>query len=875
MKFKKSKYFLLLKTDSPSILKFKQKNEKFFSFQIFSKLKLLPLLIYDVLIENNFFPAVNPENVYIPFKILGITKLYNVGSEISFKILNIKNEDFSLQIIITDFNNYVRFERKYYFNKEETLKEDKFKISTEGDYKIKFFCNNKFVFYKEIKIVNEKDVLYFNLIQKKDSKLYFQLKFLDNIEKEDLKTEIYSTLTGARIYWTVADNVKIKDEILYVPLKKFFPEIDKVNLLSKFAVEDDFNPAGVLKLFSTISELNELNEIKFIKELFENSFELAFKLTKMVNDFEIIFKISPQELREILSQIDILTIATAFKTLNKEKIGYIKYHISEKKFNEIETKMNEITIVSDEEIKKAKDSISDYVGEYLKKKYGLKIVVNKKEERFKIQDIWEKIKFNKDKNLYFCDLKNLDFSGNFIVYFYSPDKRYSKIIFKNNSGKKQFLFYENIIYKNKNFYQIIGVDSNFIYIKFDCHFSIIQIILLDKNNYIISIFETKNVFNDEIIKFQYSSVNEIRILIAGVEKDTDEIYETDSWLEIFPEEEKEFDSFFIKRDLKLNYSNLYYDFVLIQNFKSKNIEIFKEEKNVKTENIIMFSKNLNEVSEKIILSFPVVFASLIKFNNENIIRICNPLKKEIKYKIEIDSPYNIETKNINNEIFNIYPIRFKDYLKIEIKSQFGDFALLKEKDLYSINTASLDINQIKNWLFNETEYNIFHIILLMKISFYEGDLQLFKILFDSIQMNYFNGKNFRESKISNYKTETTISVLNRLAIFYQLNDAFKIFIEKILKLLKDQKIKDFNLWIYGKKYAKDFSKFKKYIYNKLKNWNYLNETEKLNVYHALYFLNKKKLKNLELKNFEILKVDYLEILDKFIDIIIIKKFLIK
>lgn len=921
--FIKGKYFLFIKSSqqNPVVVQFRPETEKFFSANLIIDNIVICNAIQDIQIENECFEKMDIPVSVRKIKIYGLKNQYNCNEKIDFVVITEKESE--LKIIVIDKNGYIRYNQNIEIS--EKWKNLSFTLCCAGDYKIYFFCNNEFLFYRKIKITEIKNNLIIRILKSLKDKIVFKIYRENNEITEPLNIKEISVLTHKQEYRTTDEKIPVKYSISYVPVKKVFPEIDKIKLLSKIAVKGDFNPAGFLKIIASIKEMSEIEEIKFIKNLFNTSPDIAYTLATEIFDFEILFSIPENELREILNTIDDELLACGIKGLSESRLGYIKKNVSEKRWQRIENILKTIEIISNKEIISACEKIAQHIRVYFQKKYGHRIeILEKIDERLKIQTIGDILNYDSKIKAYTYYLPENGFDKYWIAQFSTNSNENISLMFEREKNKSN-LFYKDIIYENEPFCDIIAVDDKNIYLNFYYNISKLQIVILDENQRIVEIFNSSNILNDEIIKIKHHALKKLRLLIGGICKENpNQIFETDIVLSIYSKRDKDFyiqeysvpgiplpvkdvtgknrELFVFINELKLPYCSLYKDYIELEKAQKAEIQLMqisdfndfiyvKESEKIEflgTSNtnkivcISIFAENYNFLHKIVYMFHPVIAEFLpVESLNKGIILFHNPAETLCEYSIEIDTPVVFASGKFKTDIF-ITDIKFYDYCKIEIKNIFGKYKyLIKPPSLSEKKELKIDIknkeslqqglNFIKENLYKEKDYTLHHLLLEAKIAVYEKDEDALNFIIKSIEKQYFNGTLFRFTPGIEFNLKHTFETLNKLRVFLNSDiEPINFIIKKSLNFIKKKKLKNSKLWIYGKRYTDEYSRIIKHFKKQIKNQAKLTAEQRLYLYHNLHFTKiKSKAQKIEVLPATLSSDFYLEIAHSILDLIII------
>lgn len=923
--FIKGKYFLFIKSSyqNPVLVRFRPETEKFFAANLIIDNIVICNAVQDVQIENEYFRKICIPEPVQNIKIYGLKTQYNCNEKINFVIISEK--EFELKIIVSDKNGYIRYNQN--IKVTPGWKTLSFTIPCAGEYKIYFFSDNEFLFYRKMKITETKNNLIIRILKRLKDKIVFKIYRGNNNEvTESLRIKEISVLTHKIEYRTTVEKIPVKYSILYVPVKKIFPEINKIKLLSRIAIKDDFNPAGFLKVITALKEMTEIEEIKFIKNLFDSSPDIAYTLATEIFDFEILFSIPENELHEILNMIDDELLAYGIKGLSESNLGYIKKNVSEKRWQRIENVLRNLEITSNKEIISAYEKIAQYIRVYFQKKYGHKIdILEKIDKRLKIQTIGNILNYDTRIKAYTYYLSKDGFSKYWIVQFSTESNEDINLIFERDKSKSN-LFYENIIYENEPFFDIIAVDDKNIYLNFYYNISKLQIVMLDENQRVVEIFNNSNILSDEIIKIKHHSLNRLRLLIGGISRENpNQIFETDIILSIYSENAKDFyipeysvpgmplplkdlsgrnrELFVFVNELKLPYCSLYRDYIELEKAQKSEIQLMQvsdfsnfiyvkqsEEIGVlETSNtnkitcISIFNKNYN-FSHKIVYMFHPVIAEFypVKSLNKGILLIHNPSETLCEYSMEIDTPVVFSRGRFKTNIF-ITDIKFYDYCKIKIKNIFGEYKYLIKPPLSEKKEFKIDIRDkeslhkslsfIKANLYKEKNYTLHHLLLEAKIAIYEKDKNRLNSIIKSIEKQYFNGKLFRLTTDTEFNLTDTFESLNKLRVFLNSEiEPINSIIQKSLAFIKKRRLKNSRLWVYGRHYTDEYRRIIKHFRKQIKEQTKLTAEQRLYLYHNLHFTKiHRKAQKIEILPAILTPDFYLEIAHIILDLIIISR----
>ncbi len=922
----KGKYFLLAKTTQPLIVKFKSRDENFFSANTIIEDSILPYTFQEIEVENErYYRDVHPFSSY-SFKILGLKNIYYTDERINFVIFNNNKEDFELRIIVTDEIGHIRYENRLKFSSDIEWKDDKFKLLLSGDYKVIFYYNGKYNGYKRLHIMEKKNELVMDVIKEIEDKIVFKL-FKEKEEiKSDLEIKEYSLLSGERFYRTLSEKIPVKEEIIYVPIKKIFSDIDKTKLLSKIAIKSDYNPAGLLKVISTIEAMSELDEVRFIKNLFNESPDIAYFLAEEIYDSELLFSMNVKDLREVLNMIDDKNLSFLVKELKGKQLEHIKNNISENRWEIIENVLKQNRVVYSDEFMKANDKIGKHIRSYFQAKYGHCIdTVMRKDERWKIVTIADKLKYNEETKSYIYYKPSYFLNGDYVVTMETEEKEKARIILNISDKKDVSVFYEYIIYASDHFWNIVGVNDDFLYLKFNYDIKKIKLVVVDENNSIIEIYDNGNILNDEIIKIDTHKLNSIRMIIgAYIEKSL--LLEADVVVDIYRSNNKAFfisditspnkdivvnklkkklqDFFLFYNNLSLPFTDLYKDFIEVEKAEQFDIRIPSIDENLlyfyeksgemialpalnrnSIDNITLFYNDNNEMkffNKTIFRFYPVILEYYPeKEFKKGYIVIHNPFQKVCNYKIMIDTDITFAKGTFKAPLF-ITDIKFFDFCKVEIKNIFGTFNYLIENkeevekqiefDLDDKNEIKRFLNKIKESIYEEKKVTLDALFLRYKIALFEEDKIVLDILKDVIIKNYFNVTLFKDGFDNDFDLKESSEILNRIRILYEIKDEnFISVIDEMLQNMRKMRFKNKSLWIYGKKYSDEYSDMLKYLKRNMRDINRRSTGDRFYLLRNIMFTKlRKNIKQTNLKNVKLDTKFYMEDANNIIDLLLFK-----
>ncbi|MBN1898593.1 MAG: hypothetical protein JW827_07425 [Spirochaetes bacterium] len=913
MNFYKGKYFIFLRSSSsPAFIKFKGKDEQYFSANTFLGEKILCYAIQDIKIgkEEILYESSVP---FPDFEVAGVLTHYRIDQKINYMIFNPSQRSFDIKIIVTDQAGYIRFNKTHIFYNHTGWINESFFLVREGDYRMLFYLDGQFIFSKNLSVEKKKNTPVIDIIHSDGEKIQFKL-FSDKDEiVSDLQVKEESIVNGKKICRTIEEKIPTKRSMLYVPVKKVFEDIDRLGMISRLALDGKFNPQGVFKIISAMKEMNEMEEIKFIKNLFTSDPDIAYALTEEIFDYELLFNIPVPQAREILDNMDDDLVLLAFKGALEKRKRFFQDNISQKRWDLLKPQINDKKILSEREYHIVKQKIGTHVRSFFQKRYGCLIEIqHPAEKRAKIQSIYNKVIYDETRKLYTYFLPPVDSAGYYTTTFDLEDDQQLAIIGKRDK-KEEMIFYEYCHYETEAFWEIVTVDEKFIHFHFSHDLSDLQVIVLDEKGRLACLFETERIYQDEIIRVKYHFLNRCRVLIGGVCKKEKRLVEADVFLFIFPNRKK---TFFIpeysipgeklplsdlsaKRgrlfvsttDIGIFYNDLYHNFIELSRARDVTIPLDQkggekicfiedQEKDFvpnmlhnTVEKIQIFFHEGGEldIASSVVYLFHPVVAYFISYknNNEGKIIIYNPSQKLCEYEIKIDTDLVSEKGTFKAERFTT-EVKFQNYIFIRIKNIYGRFQYGLERQKGGQDESVIDIVKkqgreellelVKKWLSLEKEYNLLHLLLAIKIAFLQNDETALRFLLHNLD-DQFEKDGLLRLKVSHeYNRNDTALALEYLGIFMKgkNEDMYNLTMNALEHVRKDD-IRSPSLWIYGKRFSEEYGRRIRYIKEKLKGPMALSAEHSLSLYHSILFTKWKKEKTkIELKPVVFARDFYLE-----------------
>ncbi len=507
-------HFFLPEKNSKILIKFKSANEKFYSANSIFKPTILSKLIYNINVDDTDYPGINETNFNLPIQIKNLKKFYYTYENINLIIDNKTAEEIKLNFVVLDNNLNIRFVYDDVLKADEQYKGIDFFLNSADDYKILFYCNNDFLFFTKIKIVDKPDKKKIEYSLPNEKLLYFRI----NNYKDILKYSIYNKFTGEKYNQLIKEEIKIKKQELYVPINNIIDNIEDDNFLRYLKVNKHtkYNAKGMYKIVQSIRYMNVKDQIKFIESLFSTDEKLAYMILNNVFNFYLLFIIPDTEKRELLKLVDTKTLAYALKSEPEEKKISIKKFINKKSYDTLETEIKNIKLTSTDEILKAQKVIGDILRAYYQLKFGVPFVIKKfKETRLKEQIFNNKLVFT-DK--YKFTVPDFYFSGHYTVYLKTDREENFELALNAKSGKETLNFIEYWIYETKKFVSVYNVDYEYIYFKFHKPVLKTQFIFnLENNNFEIT--EYNRTFPDEIVPVKHFNKKNILIFVGALYED--------------------------------------------------------------------------------------------------------------------------------------------------------------------------------------------------------------------------------------------------------------------------------------------------------------------------------------------------------------------
>ncbi len=812
--------FFNIKQNQLQLIKFKSKDENFYSANTIWDKKIISNIVFKLYFNDREINQTEIKPVDESIEIIFLENFYLENEKIQFLVFNKEFTHFNFSFFVTDTNDQICFYKETDFSKTQAYKIFKLNTFHAGRYKINFYINQQYQYYCSFEIKKHDPAKY--IVQSERIKNKLKLSLFPDDYKDDMKVRYLDLNNYCEDYDYMEIESEGELEELYVPLNELFDKDFKDNEFARFLkikLEKKYNAMGIMKIIGTLKAMNTKEEVRFMENLIREDKELALTLIDIIFDFDLLFLIPAIELREILNIVDDYTICIALKGETKNRIEQIKGSISEKRWGMIEKSFYQDEMVDMDRTDKAQKKIGTVIRSYYQKKYGVPFVFEiSKKTKYKIKN------FKIDNNMELI-LPNFRYNGCYLIEFILKNRKKVKVIHKVSQKEEEYKFYLKAIYSTGDFFKIIHIDKEHVYLKFEKQTEKAVVLFVDKE--IITMEELNKVYKDEIIQLMRPSALKFRFIIGTLDNEST-IHEANFQIDLYQVKDNKIfipDSILSHQKLPLKILNKDSCFLyikqkeiplsvdrnkwkdLLEIEKKENIEISETDNEIDIKEIedtfeltSYVKNNLNCISffnnNKEPLFFQnstIILLPVIVRYMDNIIRCYNLTDKPVDMTIIQEEETVFQKKSDLHLVEWINP-DIKKRLKVHVKSSVGEytynFPSIKEETGYNLkgqyNLQKQDTETILNSIYRLKNHTIFHLIAELKIYFFKYKASnnknfkhLINLILDRIKKHHFRNTYFI------YDRNSQFSILDVVEILLHLKEIYKAGLKQIDEMIED------------------------------------------------------------------------------------------
>lgn len=839
------KYFTFFNVEQNKVqlIRFKTKEDRYYAANTVWEKKIISRLLFELSYDDRKDEQIELHNIEESVRILFLESIYYEQESIQFLVINKEYLDLHFSYLILDDEKKIYGSCDIEFSKTDSFKSITLPKLSSGSYRVLIFINHQYQYYYPLKIKELSLAKYMLHTDVKKNNMKFSL-FPDQYNA-DMELVYYDLKNLRQVYdYQSVEKEELLEE-LYVPLGELFKGGIKDNDFQKFLkirLEGKYNAMGMVKIIETLKSMTAKEEISFIENLIKEDKDLALAIIEMVFDFDMLFLMPIQESREVLQGVDNDTLSVALKGETKDRIDQIKAMISEKRSLEIDKQFNKIETIAMEETDLAQKRIGTHIRSYFQKRYGVPFIFErKKKTKYKIREFPVK----KDEEFLIPDF---NFNGSYLFEYKLKNEQTIHYIHKVTNQKTNYKFYEKVNYCTSPFYQIVWIDQNEIYLKFNNQIEKAVMLLKKDDKFVIEDFD--RIYADEIIRVNYIADEKIRLIMGVITDDKDNpVAEADLVIDIFPYDDLNLflpDSIsahqripvkLLNRDTAFFYIQQKEIPVSVQWDKWKDLlEIEHREKidvipRTSEINIIEIN-DMGMIQNSVINQFncmnlfysgdmdliyaknegvlPVLPVILRRHNNQLI--FYNLTANPFNFQVRLDDD-NIFEKKCEEKYFEWISGDLDKGCDIVIKSSVGEIIyhlpMKKDEDSFDLKGLYLireqDQDRILDHICSQKKRNIYHYIAMLKIYYYQNknnpnnlNQYQIKLILNALKKKFYIKTFFIYDPQSNFNVLDITEILLHFKEIYQKGfNELDSLIDNCMNYLKKMKIKDKRLKNYS------------------------------------------------------------------------------
>ncbi|MDD5066413.1 MAG: FliG C-terminal domain-containing protein, partial [bacterium] len=776
-------------------------------------------------------------------RILFLRNVYEEGQEIHFMVLNHEYEDFHFYFTVIDDHDFIYAFDECAFSKTMPYRDFRFRVRKSNQYRLLFYINDVYQFSVPLKILKTQLCRRYLISRRSDKSVSLTIP---GLEPQDIRVR-YTGLNNFKPCYDTAESILEQDlEELYVPVNKIFKNTAENDIFRYFRrkPEGKYNPAGILKIINLLKFMPDKEEVQFMQNLLQEDRDLALYLLDNIFDFDLIFLLSEEYIRDILASVIDQDVAIALKGETHDRSGFIRKHLSEFRWKNIDALSGRIESIEMDKVNEVQRKIGTFVRSFFQQKMGIPFVFSRmKVRKFKIREF----SASYDNG---CEvlLPEFRFNGDYLMQVETSEGLVQTVI-RIRERQDELKFTIRMIHQSRDFFDVLNVDAGSVFLRFFHDLRNAQVVLFTGEND-FKVFDFTGIHQDEIIQVPYTGGRSLRLLIGALYKDKKHLVD-EADLVIDTDEIR-------MRDFFLPDSVLSGDPVFIKKIKTQTQELlYIHQQEIPLSLDLEGDKDLIGIQQKIKASLekmrsPVMDLDVMEIedlvevrnriaDNGNLFTLYSPAAFHIYLVFSLgpvavrlsgdmlcfynftDSPFSFkliadQEAGPGEEVTGKYHEHpsppFKRNLKVDLSTALGDISVYfpaeGQEEQGAVEKYALkgeDLDGIQARLLNKRSRTIIDLIQELKVYYFKFRMtkqklyyHLMRAVMKNIRENYFLSRYFIFTPESGFSLLDVVEILLHLHELYRTGwESLDSMVDKTFEYMKALKIKNKRLDIYKKK----------------------------------------------------------------------------